>query len=207
MQYLERLKSKIQMSKQTTGKRGKRVMLDLQHKHGQFDFLYSIEEIGHYMIIIGYLPYIHRNPTILDVGCGQGRLFQLLDATSNYRSYLGIDFSQNAIKKAKHLANHKSTFELTDFEVWKPANRYDVIIFSESIYYIDYPRDILHQYATYLSSDGAMIVSIYRHFGNERIWDDLDREFHFIAGSQIKNLGGHTWDVKVLRPKMNIGSS
>jgi 2-polyprenyl-3-methyl-5-hydroxy-6-metoxy-1,4-benzoquinol methylase len=177
-------------------------MVEAQHRRGMFDFLYSIEEIGHYMIVAGYLFYLRPNPAILDVGCGQGRLFALLQATVNYRSYLGIDISPAAIRQAEQLRQDgNSAFEAADFEEWQPAGRFDAIVFNESIYYSERPREVLNRYGRYLNDDGALIVSIHEHFGYEQIWNRIAGDFHIKAGDRVENRRGQVWDVRLLQPR------
>jgi 2-polyprenyl-6-hydroxyphenyl methylase/3-demethylubiquinone-9 3-methyltransferase len=167
-----------------------------------YDFLYDMKEIGHYMIIVGYLPYLHPRPAILDVGCGQGRLFELLQALTNYRRYHGLDLSESAVRQAKKSRrDDRASFETADFEVWEAARKFDVIIFNETLYFSDHPRVLLRRYTQFLEPDGVFIVSIHEHFGYEQIWDQIADDYQVKAGDKVQNLLGQVWDVRVLQPR------
>ena len=54
-------------------------------------YLDSASEIAHGMVIVGYVQHFYANPAILDVGCGHGRLLQLLEPHP-FKSYPGRRF-------------------------------------------------------------------------------------------------------------------
>lgn len=78
---------------------------------------------------------IPRGSTVLDVGCGTGTA-----ASSNYGiikrkkiEYRGIDIDETYIQKAKIFEKEHMTFEVFDFLKLENDQRYDVIMFGESI--------------------------------------------------------------------------
>ena len=94
----------------------------------------SINEVTHHMVIVGYLAYGTKEPTILDVGCGQGRLLQLL-ADSGFTNYLGIDWSRQAIEYAESLSIPHTRFEVANMDHWDTTERFDAVVLNESLYY------------------------------------------------------------------------
>ncbi len=179
---------------------GAEEMWEAQYLRGDYDFLYWIEEIGHYMIIVGYIPYLHPSPAILDVGCGQGRLFELLRATP-FQSYLGIDVSPTAIQKASRVAADRARFEVADFETWKAAHRFDIIILNESLYCARRPLSLLRRCARWLTRKGSLIVSMYRCAAHLEIWDSLDPYFVVVDSNMVQNRRGQIWDIRIVRPR------
>ena len=173
--------------------------LEAQHVDGTFDFLFDIEEIGHHMVILGYIPYVHRNPSILDVGCGQGRLVELL-RTVPHRRYLGIDASPSAVRDAARRGGRRDRFEVADYEDWEPPGRYDVILFNESIYYSHQPQAVLRRYARALAPGGALIVSVFRYLSNERVWSEIEGDYTVLAADVVENSRGQAWEVRALQP-------
>lgn len=179
--------------------------LERQYRRGRWDFLYNIEEIAHHMIILGYLPYFHQNPAILDVGCGEGRWFELLQASGSFQRYVGIDVSPTAVARARRkAADARSAFIEAPFEDWQTDERFDIIIFSESLYYAERPRAVLQRYAGLLGRKGTLIVSIHEHFGHEEIWRRIAGDYHVIAGDTVRNERGQTWTVRALRPRSGL---
>ena len=173
-----------------------RELWNQQFKDGKWSFLGSKSKIGHYLTIIGCIVGLKKRPNILDVGCGQGVLLKYLDPI-NFNKYLGIDFSSEAIKQARDFENNQISFSVSKIENWKSNKKFDIIIFNESIYYLENPIEILHEYNKNLSEGGFYIISICRYKNNYKIWEKLkdqfkiECEFH-IPGEEM------AWDVKVI---------
>ena len=109
-----------------------------------------------------YAP--HANSTVLEIGCGEGAVSDFLTEIQK-PGYVGVDISKEAIAIAKskrqaggmrfvHAAAHK----------FQPSTKFDVIIFSEVLYYTEYEK-IMDQYSNYLNPTGIVIISIYQMAG------------------------------------------
>jgi 2-polyprenyl-3-methyl-5-hydroxy-6-metoxy-1,4-benzoquinol methylase len=175
-----------------------RELWEEQYRSGVWDYLDSASEIAHYMVIVGYVQQFCPNPAILDVGCGHGRLFQLLQAYS-FRNYLGVDFSAEAIKRAQCATHGGAHFERVDFEEFVPPDRYEVIIFNESIYYSSRPEEVLCRYMRALTPNGVMIVSMCQNRWQGSIWTALESVAQLVHSTAVTNEQGLTWHVRVLR--------
>lgn len=171
---------------------------DRQYREGTWENLDSIDQFAHYMVIAGYIHYLFESPKILDVGCGQGRLAELL-ALSSFKSYLGIDFSAEAIRRARLREEDHVRFRVADLNEWNSSGRFSAIIFCESLNYAIHPISTLLRYAHALEKSGVFIVSLYRHRNHGRIWKNAERYFQIAASTTIINHKGETWDVRVLR--------
>jgi len=112
-----------------------------------------------------YAPF--ANSTVLEIGCGEGAVADFL-TPGQVEGYVGVDISKEAIAIAKtkrktggirfvHAAAHK----------FQPGNKFDVIIFSEVLYYTEYEK-IMDQYSTYLSPQGIVIISIFQMEGKPK---------------------------------------
>jgi SAM-dependent methyltransferase len=172
---------------------------DEQYRTGHWSYLDSAAEIAHYMVIVGYVQQFCHNPTVLDVGCGHGRLFQLLRRYP-YRSYLGIDHSAESLRQARPFEGKDVRFELTDFSRFIPAERFDAIVFNESIYYARRPADVLHRYVSALTKDGVMIVSMCENRWQKAIWNTLESVAETVHSTAVTSENDRTWHVRVLRP-------
>ena len=173
---------------------------DRQYREGALEFLDSIGELAHYMVIAGYVHYLFKSPTILDVGCGHGRLADLLEAFS-FESYVGIDLSPEAIERAELRQKKNTRFHVADFDEWNPTERFVVMVFCESLNYAKHPAYALLRYARALESNGAIIVSLYRHPNHGRIWKNIEKYFRTVDSTTVTNHTGQTWDIKVFRQK------
>lgn len=175
--------------------------LDRLHKEGNWDSLDSIGEVAPCAVIAGYVHYLFASPTILDVGCGRGRLLKLLNTTS-LNSYLGIDLSVEAIRQAGSLAIEKAAFEVANLEEWNPTERFDAIIFTDSLCYAqEHPANVLLRYAQALNEGGAFIVSIYRYGNHRMLWKNIEKHFVAIDATTVKNRKRQVWDIKALRQR------
>ena len=101
-----------------------------------------------------------RKGRILDLGCGTGSLASDLNPDS-YESYLGVDVSPAAIGIAQKRKTSKINFEVGDLQHYKCEEKYDLIVFEESLYYVPFfRRRLLRRYAQYLNPGGLFIVTI-----------------------------------------------
>ena len=179
-----------------------RELWEEQYRSGVWDYLDSASEIAHYMVIVGYVQQFCPNTAILDVGCGHGRLFQLLQAYP-FRNYLGVDFSAEAVKRAQASAQGAAHFERVDFEEFVPPDTYDAIIFNESIYYSSRPEKVLRRYMSALTPNGVMIVSMCQNRWQGSIWTALESVAEIVHSTAVTNERDLTWHVRVLRPSNN----
>jgi 2-polyprenyl-3-methyl-5-hydroxy-6-metoxy-1,4-benzoquinol methylase len=152
---------------------------------------------------------------ILDIGCGSGNTGTEMEE-STYRSYLGVDISEEALNKARKRSAEsgrqgKNSFECADFLSYTPGRRFDVILFRESLYHVP-PNKIkstLDRYAAHLKEGGVLIV---RMFTADRktsetkhrplsMFATIESEFEVVDRTVDKDKGRST--VVVFRPKVS----
>jgi 2-polyprenyl-3-methyl-5-hydroxy-6-metoxy-1,4-benzoquinol methylase len=183
-----------------------REIWEQQYREGVWDYLNSTDELAHYMVIVGYVyqlsKAIKHSPSVLDLGCGHGRLLELL-AHLDFKSYMGVDLSAAALKQAESLGVERAAFEATDFEQWNfVAGSYDIIILNESLYYAKDPAAMLSRYRDALSPEGVFIVSLNRYGNYAAIWKNIGQFLSVIASTAVENIKGQVWDVKLLSPSL-----
>jgi SAM-dependent methyltransferase len=86
-----------------------------------------------------------KNGSILDLGCGPGAVGNELNAAA-YHSYTGVDISDAAIEKARsrtaeNRRTDKNHYFQGDILSYIPKQKYDVILFGDSIYYFQPQRN------------------------------------------------------------------
>lgn len=133
---------------------------DAEYGDGRWAYMSEQRELARYWTIIGYMDAFRRGGEYLDVGCGDGVLFERFKPLG-YRRYLGVDLSDVAIEKLRLYNDDRTNFSQADGNVYEPAGLFDVIIFNESLYYLRDPVRSLERYAQSLKADGCMIVSTY----------------------------------------------
>jgi len=137
---------------------------DKQYRSGKWASLKSEKEARRYYQIIDYIKkYGSSNPSILDIGCGEGVLNERIKGL-DFEYFLGLDFSEVSIEKAKNKNLPKAEFVAKDVVTFRPQRNFDVIVFNEAFYYIhDTEKDnVLNRMLEHLNKDGIIITSIYR---------------------------------------------
>jgi SAM-dependent methyltransferase len=154
---------------------------------GEFHFMSDLYELPRYSLLIGYLRLHPGTPSVLDIGCGPGRLRELL-AEGEFDTYVGIDLSAEAIKSASRLSDHRTDFMVGDAMVIDlPAT--DIVVLNEMIYYMQSPRTLLERVASVLRPGGLVLTSIWRHPGDRALWRLLDGELQLVSAARTRTEG------------------
>ncbi len=162
----------------------------------------SARQVAHHMVILGYLTYGTKPPTVLDIGCGHGRFLQLL-AGVDFAEYTGVDWSDHAVEQARALLIPRTRFEVGDMDYWDTTERFNVVVLDESLYYSADPFEMFERSLGWLAEDGMVIVSMFRSLGARYIWSRIQSAaVEPLAACAVKDpMEGGVWDVKALRPR------
>jgi len=101
-------------------------------------------------------------PTLLDVGCGNGRLIETLEKSTYSCTYLGIDESAGMITEARKLHGDKQ-FRVLDMENIDSLNQnFDAIVFIASFHHLDTEvkrKEVLKKATDLLNPGGVVIMT------------------------------------------------
>lgn len=108
-----------------------------------------------------FLKDIPENSSILDLGCGNGRLLLGLPQKINY---LGIDQSDSLIEIAKkiHPKNNFVEGDITSEQTWQDLPLYDYIFCVAVIHHLPNRHDhlfLLEQIKKHLKSNGKILIT------------------------------------------------
>jgi SAM-dependent methyltransferase len=176
---------------------------DAEYSEGDYtERLDGITHVAHHAVILGYLGYGAKKPTILDIGCGHGRLLQLL-AGLDFAEYLGVDWSSEGIERARSLLIPRTRFEVADMNHWDTTERFDAIVLNNCLYYFDDPPQVFERALGWLAVDGLVIADMYRGIGARYIWSRIESApVEQVAACAVRDdATGAIWDVKTLRPR------
>ncbi len=180
-------------------------VFERQYKEGFWNCLDSIDELANYMVAVGYVQHFAENlndaPCLLDVGCGHGNLAALLSGYS-FKSYLGLDLSEEAVRQAASRDIKNAEFKVADTEKWLPKEKFDFILSTGSINYFKDPVAFLNRYSAVLEKNGMFIISLWRHAHHGVIWRNIEKEFEILDSTVVTNKRGQSWDVKALRKQI-----
>jgi 2-polyprenyl-3-methyl-5-hydroxy-6-metoxy-1,4-benzoquinol methylase len=117
-----------------------------EYVSGRWDFLEHLGELSRFSIVVGYCAFLKPDAFILEVGCGPGVLMRRLRMVG-YAYYCGVDQSEKAIELATVDQNENTCFQVAAAEDFEPSTKFDVIVFSEMMFYLADPRGTFLRYA------------------------------------------------------------
>jgi trans-aconitate methyltransferase len=125
---------------------------------------------------------------ILILGCGSASMVGGLSPGS-FQTLLGIDISPEAINRASWQKSEAIRFEVGDISKYKCRRKYDVILFSESIYYVNPLRRkrLLKCLADNLTSRGRIIVTVAQPERYANILKMIRQNFEMAEDSNFKD--------------------
>lgn len=172
-----------------------------QYKSGHWKYLNSFEQLHRYSIIAGTFHfYFGEDGTILDLGCGENILQTMLQFFK-YQLYVGVDISETAIEKASSAKSENTKFICKDINLYYPENKFNMIIFNESLYYFENPNDLLRRYSKYLTNNGIILISMWDNKErNNKIWKMIKSNFTTINEIDIKFDNDKSWIIKIISP-------
>lgn len=133
---------------------------DKEWAAGEWDYMEAMPIERSRIGVIGGVftrKYASSSARVLDVGCGEGAISDFLLPN---QSYVGLDLSKEAIRRGKIKRPSPVKFVHLTAHEFQPLQNFDVIIFSEVLYYVAYEK-IIDQYIRYLNPSGIMIISIF----------------------------------------------
>ena len=140
----------------------KRVFWDKEYSGDKWNFADHTEGD----CVYSHLERHAANGNILDFGCGSGNTANELAANA-YQNYLGIDISETCLNKARKRSEEngraaKNKFTSGDFLKYSPTEKFNVILFRESMYHVPMGqiKSILSRYSEWLKDDGVFIVRL-----------------------------------------------
>lgn len=173
-----------------------------EFRKGSWDFLETMQESSHHMVVLGYVLGAGDNRSVLDVGCATGGLLHLA-RKFQLSQYTGVDIAETAIESARERFRDTNirfpvVFEVADFETYVSSRRYDVIIFNESLSYARDAVAVVARFRDFLSPGGVFVVSMCYNWWQEPILKRLTKAFPVMNSADIINEEGLTWQVRLL---------
>lgn len=104
--------------------------------------------------------------TILDVGCGKGRLGASLKQEVHGRKVYGIEYLPSIASEAEKLLDGVLVGDLHTITITFPNEFFDCMIFADILEHLVDPRAVLLKLKPYLKKDGVILCSIpnIRHY-------------------------------------------
>jgi trans-aconitate 2-methyltransferase len=97
---------------------------------------------------------------VVDLGCGTGELTRALHERTRARSTVGLDSSQEMLKRSAEHTGGGLTFELGDIAEWAPSGPVDLIFSNAALHWIDHHDALFTRLTRALSAGGQLAVQV-----------------------------------------------
>lgn len=141
---------------------------DFYNKNDSFSSLASFEKIKR---LIDFED--NKKLTILDIGCGDGRVTEELLKIGH--DVYGIDTSEKAVKLAKEKGIKAVVNNIEDYQ---SEQKFDLIIATDILEHLFEPLEVLQKMRGWLNENGEIIVAMPNHF-------DLRNRLNILMGKSI----------------------
>lgn len=159
------------------------------YRTGELDFYGDLEELGRYSLVVGYARWTASTtggrPALLDVGCGSGLLRDRLEGV-DIAEYVGIDISEVAIDAARAKCHPNARFVVGDL-MNTELEQYDIVVVNEMLYYAVDPAALLRRVRELACRGAIVVVSMWRHSGDYKLWRQVDQALHQVDRVEIRN--------------------
>jgi trans-aconitate methyltransferase len=165
----------------------KRKCFDEKYSSGEWNFANHCESE-----LVGLVEKYSGGGGILMLGCGTASVASLL-VPRVCRSFLGVDISFEAITRARIQQTGNIKFEIGDLVKSEYPDKYDIILFSESFYYVNpfARKTLLKRLSTSLTHNGWIIVTIAEPLRYHSIIDMIRRHFRVVEDRKFENSSRH----------------
>lgn len=177
--------------------RGRAERWNHQYAIGRWEVLKAPVENARFDACIALLRRHVAGGRLLEIGCGEALLQRRL-APGDFQRLVGVDISDVAISRARDFADHRVRYLAADMQELELDEKFDAVIFSESINYVRRRNLLLRKYGRFLSDGGVFIVSIYRNKRSAEVWTEIHSVAALIDRATTTNEAG-AWDCEVLR--------
>jgi SAM-dependent methyltransferase len=130
-----------------------------------------------------FLDRVKPNSSVLDVGCGNGRLLLGIPGNSEYT---GVDISKELLSEAKkaHPDNSFLEADITKEKIWDTLPQYDYIFCIAVLHHLSTQKDqlfVLNQIKKHLNPGGKILITVWN------LWQPKYLKYHFDLKTKLQN--------------------
>ena len=130
-----------------------------------------------------YLKNVKSGSSVLDVGCGNGRLLLGLPEKTKYT---GLDISKELLKEAEKAHPEHKFYEtdITKESIWKHLPQYDYIFCIAVFHHLPTKKDqlfVLNQIKRHLKPRGKILITAWN------LWQPKYLKYHFDLKTKLQN--------------------
>lgn len=179
---------------------------DRQYRMGRWEYLEGEWELPRLAVLAAVVNrFATSGHGILDLGCGTGALARSV-CTKSRPLYLGIDISEEAIRKARETAPPNARFWIGDAEQGLPGEvharaPFGAIVFGEVLYYLDDPLRVVTAYEALLRSDGVLVYSVWDPKRNRNLLRRLLEGSQLLCDVEVRCGAARPWRIMAHHPR------
>jgi len=184
---------------------------DEEYEAGRWAFLRSLPESGRYGIIGMWLTLTKSIGDVLDIGCGEGLLYERLQPMGVTR-YVGVDLSPASLQIA-NVDPKIASLRAGDMHSFAPEDgeTFSAIVFNEVLHFAEDPAAVVARYVPFLTDDGVIALSMYSPNKPEsgankliaKLWQATDDAAKWEVLDDyrlVSDKKGVTWRMRLVKP-------
>lgn len=155
---------------------------------------------AHFLTICELVQRHVGDGTVLDIGCGSGRLYHYLTEHAGMPAgcYTGVDSSGDAVRLAA-ARFPDAGFGRRDYGRESVASRFDCVIFNDSLYCFEDPAAILDKCMDRNMHACSVLIVALPAGRYEAVWQLLDRRYRILDERMVEDADGSAWVVRAMK--------
>lgn len=170
------------------------------HRSGQWDDPDRAEQSAPYMTICElYQRYVGEG-AVLDIGCGDGALYQYLTEHAGLDSddYTGVDVADDAVRRAA--ASFPGVkVSRRDYDSEAVGSRFDCVVFNASLHCFDDPAAILDKCSRDNLHPCSILIVAMSGWAHSPLWHLLESRYRLLDEQMAHADDGPTWTVRAYK--------
>jgi trans-aconitate methyltransferase len=155
------------------------------------------KEDSRYGTLLLMMKRYENGGPILDFGCGDGLLQERFRSLSSAH-LIGIDYARAGIERARARGIPDCEFICTDYRRFQPSEKCSLLVFNETLYYVDDYLEVIDRMADHLIPDGHIVISMFETRVTARIWKNLAGRLSLVQGAlTFDEQSRRSWTVRV----------
>ena len=167
---------------------------------GQKERIEDADHAAHYLKICELVQRHVGEGTVLDIGCGGGRLYHYLTEHAGMPAdfYTGIDMCGDAVRLAA-ARFPEAGIGRRDYGRESVASRFDCVIFNDSLHCFDDPGAILDKCVDRNMHACSVLIVAIAEGQHDALWRLLARRYRVLDEQKVKSGDDIVWALRTLK--------
>jgi SAM-dependent methyltransferase len=165
-----------------------------EYRDGRWDYLTGDQESARHDAIAALAS---GADSVLDLGCGNGMLYNALGGPRFPGTYVGVDWALPALPRGRRPGRH--LFVCGGLEALPVRGGFDAIVLSEVVYYLPDPLAVIRN----LPACRALVLSVYQPKRGD--WLPVVRDLNSLLSNEFPGMrqqpviaGSRVWELSIV---------